>query len=187
MPVEAGEPRRAVVSTLLLLVALVGVPVLAAALAITVVGAVAGDDEAVTSAPVSTVPEQPGTTVVVPGGSIALPVPGGVVPGAEPSPPPGWPAALEPPEEAVIVTSVLNGSTRVLVWGSDQEVAALADQVKVQLVAGGFTIATEVRAPDGSSAVLRGVRADQQVSASIVRSQVPGQPPRVVNMVLTPL
>ncbi|WCO65030.1 hypothetical protein PO878_11020 [Iamia majanohamensis] len=187
MAVAPGEPHRALGWALAFALAVVAIPALAGAAAWAAVQVVTGDDEA-GPVPTSTIPEAPGTTVVVPGVGV---VPGGATPGgpglpsAPLEPPPGWPAALAPPAGATITASVENGGTRVLSWATDAEAGPLADVVKVQMAAAGFPATTDVRSTDGTSVILRGATPDQQLSVSIVPSPLPDQPPRRVNMVLT--
>lgn len=186
--VEPGEPRRALGWALAFALAVVAIPALAGAAAWAAVQVVTGDDDA-GSAPASTVPEAPGTTVAVPGVGVVpgggAGVPGG--PGAPAEPPPGWPAALDPPPGATITASVENAGTRVLTWATDAEAGPLADLVKVQMAEAGFPATTDVRSTDGTSVILRGATPDRQLSVSIVPWPSPlTEPlPRRVNMVLT--
>lgn len=190
-----GEPGRGLVRAVIFLVALVAVPVLVGVATWTIVSGVIVDDDGDPGAapPSSTIPEAQTATVAVPGAPVTIPgtgsdpgvpgVPGAPAPSA-PGLPPGWPEALTPPAGSTILSSVANGGTLVLSYGSDQEAAALADQLRLQLASGGFAVTNEFRAPDGASASMQGESPTQRAVVSVAPSPNPGQPPRLVNVIL---
>ncbi|MGI8936656.1 MAG: hypothetical protein ACR2JF_00320 [Iamia sp.] len=174
---------------------MVAVPLVVGAVTWALASLVVGDAAADATPATSTVPEQPGTTVLAPGGRVLIPPGGstpqlpGTVPGnppltTPPGLPPGWPEALAPPEGSTILSSIGNGDTRIVAYGSTQALEPLADLVKTQLEGGGFTITNEVRKPDGSLVSLQGEAPGLRAVVAVTPAPSPDQPPRLVTIVL---
>lgn len=176
------------------MVAVVAVPLFVGVATWALASLVVGDTAADATPATSTVPEQPGTTVLAPGGQVLIPPGGsppqlpGTVPAnpplTPPSLPPGWPVALTPPEGSRILSSIGNGDTQIVTYGSTQAVEPLADLVKAQMEGGGFAITNEVRQPDGSLVSLQGEGPGLRAVVAVTPAPSPDQPPRLVTIVL---
>lgn len=86
--------------------------------------------------------------------------------------PDAWPAELAPPDRAQVITSTDTDGSLALTYGLDGEVAAVADEVKAQLEAAGYTIDDDTAAQSAGSTSASVSATGPEYSADVVITDV---------------